>query len=172
MCNLFGMRHANFFVVKLKEKLSTTPILRGPNWALPFHISSDASDTAIGVVLGQQDGQAPNAVYYISKNLAPDKLNYTVTEKEFLAIVYSINKFRHYITGYPTFVHTNHSTIKYLMSKLVTNAKITRWLLLLHEFDITIIDMPGRENVFIDFLSRFTNSDDNFLVEDSFPYEH
>ena len=94
--------------VKLKEKLSTAPILRGPNWTLPFHIYSDAFDTAIRVVLGQRDGQLPYAIYYISKNLAPTKLNYTVTEKEFLAIVYSINKFRHYITGYPTFVHTNH----------------------------------------------------------------
>ena len=65
--------------VKLKEKLSTSPILRGPNWALPFHISFDASDTAIGAVLGQQDGQAPYAVYYISKNFAPFELNYTNT---------------------------------------------------------------------------------------------
>ena len=97
---------------ELKKRLSTTPILRGPNWDLPFHISSDAFDTSIGVVLGQQDGQASYAIYYISKNLAPVELNYTITEKEFLAIVYSINKFRHYITRYPNFVHTNHSTIK------------------------------------------------------------
>ena len=96
---------------------------------MPFDAFSDASDTAIGVVLGQQDGQAPYAVYYISKNLAPAELNYTVIEKDFLAIVYSINKFRHYITGYPTFVHTNHSAIKYLMNKPVTNARITRRLL-------------------------------------------
>ena len=71
---------------KLKEKLSTAPILRGPNWTLPFHISSDASDIAIGAVLGQQDGQVPYAIYYVSKNLAPTELNYTFTEKEFLAI--------------------------------------------------------------------------------------
>ena len=114
--------------VKIKEKLSIDPILRGPNWALPFHISSDAYDTTIGAVLGQQDGQAPYAIYYIRKNLAPTKINYTVTEKEFLAIVYSINKFRHYITGYPTFVHTDHLDIKYLMNKPVTNARVTRWL--------------------------------------------
>ena len=79
--------------VKLKEKLSTTPILRGPNWTLHFHISLDAFDTSIGVVLGQQDGQEPYAIYYISKNLAPAELNYIVTEKDFLAIVYFINKF-------------------------------------------------------------------------------
>ena len=116
---------------EIKKRLSTTPILRGANWALSFHISSDASDTSIGVVLGQQDGQAPYAIHYISKNLAPTELNYTVTEKEILSIVYSINKFKNYITRYPTFVHTDHSTIKYSMNKLVTNAQITRWLLLL-----------------------------------------
>ena len=99
--------------------------------APPFQISSDAFDTAIGAVLGQQDVQEPYAIYYISKKLAPAKLNYTIIEKEFLAIIYSINKFRHYITGYPTFVHTDHLAIKYLINKPVTNSRITRWLLLL-----------------------------------------
>ena len=129
-------------------------------------------NTATRAVLGQQDGQAPYAIYYISKNLAPTELNYTVIEKEFLAIIYSINKFQNYITGYPTFVHIDHSSIKYLMKKLVTNARITRWMLQLQEFDITIIDRPGKENVVADFLSHFTNSDDNLLVEDYFPEEH
>jgi hypothetical protein len=59
----------------LKHKLSTAPILRGPNWALPFHISSDASDTEIGAVLGQQEDKDPYDIYYISKNMAPAKLN-------------------------------------------------------------------------------------------------
>ena len=58
------------------------------------------------------------------------------------------------------------------MNKPVTNARVTRWLLLLQEFDITIIDKPGRENVVVDLLSHFTNSDDSLLVEGSFPYEH
>ena len=58
------------------------------------------------------------------------------------------------------------------MNKPVTNARVTRWLLLLQEFDITIIDKPGKESVVTDFLSRFTNSDDNLHVEDSFPDEH
>ena len=66
---------------KLKKSLNTTPILRRPNWALPFHISSDASDTTIGEALGQQEGHNPYTIYYVSKNLAPAELNYTVTEK-------------------------------------------------------------------------------------------
>jgi hypothetical protein len=155
----------------LKHQLSTAPILRGPDWTLPFHISSDASDTAIGAVLGQEEDHLPYAIYFISKNMSPAELNYTVTEKEFLAVIYAINKFRHYITGYSTFFHTDHSVIKYLMNKPITNARVTRWLLLLQEFDITIVDRPGKENVVADFLSRLTLNDDN-LVDDSFPDEY
>jgi hypothetical protein len=155
----------------LKHQLSTAPILRGPNWTLPFHISSDASDTAIGAVLRQEENHLPYAIYFISKNMTPVELNYTVTEKEFLAVIYAINKFRHYITGYSTFVHTDHSAIKYLMNKPITNARVTIWLLLLQEFDITIVDRPGKENVVVDFLSRLTPDDDT-LVDDSFPNEY
>lgn len=77
----------------LKEKLFVAPVLRGPNWSLPFHISIDASDTALGVVLGQKDDQITYEIYFISKNLTLVEHNYTVTKKEFLAVVYSINKF-------------------------------------------------------------------------------
>ena len=51
------------------------------------------------------------------------------SQKEFLTIVYAINKFRHYITCYPIFVHTDHFSVNYLMNKSVTNNKITRWLI-------------------------------------------
>jgi hypothetical protein len=155
----------------LKHQLSTAPILRGPDWTLPFHISSDASDTAIGAVLGQEENHPPYTIYFISKNMTPAELNYTVTENEFLAVIYAINKFRHYITGYSTFVHTNHSAIKYLMNKRITNARVTRWLLLLQEFDITIVDRPGKENVVADFLSQLTHDDDT-PIDDSFPDEY
>jgi hypothetical protein len=104
--------------------------------------------------------------------MAPAELNYIVTEREFLVVVYAINKFRHYVTCYPTFIHTDHTTIKYMMNKLITNARATRWLLLLQEFDITIVDRPGKENVVADFLSRLHINDDNLLVDDSFPDEH
>ena len=110
----------------LKAKLSVEPILRGPNWSLHFHISTDASDMAIEGVLGQKEGQARYAIYFISKNLTPAKLNDTVTKKEFLAVVYSINKFRHYITSYEVFVHTDHSAIRFLMNEPITNGRVTR----------------------------------------------
>ena len=100
--------------------------MQGPNWSLPFHISTYASDTSLEAVLGQKENQITHAIYFISKNLTPTKCNYTVTEKEFLVVVYSVNKFQHYITGYETFIHTNHSAIKFLMNKPKTNGKITR----------------------------------------------
>eukprot|EP00253_Pinus_taeda_P017664 PITA_17664 len=155
----------------LKTRISEAPILRGPNWKLPFHISADASDTALGAVLGQKD-LIPYAIYYTSKNLTPIELNYTVTEKEFLAVVHAINKFRHYITGYETFVHTDHSAIRYLMNKPVTNGRVTRWLLLLQEFNITVLDRPGKQNTVADFLSRIQNTNEDSPVEDKFPDEY
>jgi hypothetical protein len=105
----------------LKDKLSVAPVLRGPNWTLPFHISIDASNTTIGGVLGQKEDQQSYAIYFVSKNLSPAELNYTVTEKEFLAVVHSINKFCHYIIGYEVFVHIDHSAIRILMNKPITN---------------------------------------------------
>ena len=131
----------------LKEKLFVSPVLRGPNWSLPFHISIDASDTTLGVVLGKKDNQITYAIYFISKNLTPAGHNYIITEKEFLAVVYAINKFQHYITGYEVFIHTNHSSIRFLMNNPITNGRITRWLLLFQEFNITIVDRPGKENM-------------------------
>eukprot|EP00253_Pinus_taeda_P021386 PITA_21386 len=155
----------------LKTRISEAPILRGPNWKLPFHISTDAPDTALGAVLGQKD-LVPYAIYYTSKNLTPTELNYTVTEKEFLAVVHAINKFRHYITGYENFVHTDHSAIRYLMKKPITNGRVTRWLLLLQEFNITVLDRPGKQNTVADFLSRIQNTKEDSPIEDKFPDEY
>ena len=104
--------------------------------------------------------------------MTPPELNYTVTEKELLAVVYSINKFRHYITGYEFFVHTDHSTIIFLMNKPITNGRVTRWLLQLQEFNITVIDRPSKENLVANFLSRIQHEDGTKPVDDTFPDEH
>ena len=56
-------------------------------------VYTDASDKVIGAALGQEEDKKPYAIYYISKNLIPAELNYTITEKDFLAVIYAINKF-------------------------------------------------------------------------------
>lgn len=151
--------------------MSIAPILRGPNCSFPFHISTDASDTTIGASLGQKENQFNYAIYFISKNLTPTKLNYMVTEKEMLVVVHAINKFRHYITCYQVFIHTDHLTIRYLMNKAITNCRITRWILLMLEFNIMIQDQPGKDNQVVDFLSRFHSPGDQNHVSDNFPDE-
>jgi len=148
------------------------PVLRGPNWNFPFHIHTDASNYAIGAVLEQQEEDNSHyAIYYISKNLVGAKRNYTTTEKEFVAVIHAINKFWHYIIRYQVFVHIDHATIKYLMNKLVVSGRIIRWLLLLQEFNVTIIDKPRKANVVADFLSKLIGVRNDELVEDSFPDE-
>eukprot|EP00253_Pinus_taeda_P035362 PITA_35362 len=156
----------------LNKLVSTAPVLQGPNWDLPFQISSNASNTAIGAVLGQEEDKKPYTIYYISKNLSPAELNYIVTEKEFLAIIHVVNKFRHYITGYPIILYIDHYAIKYLANKPIKNGRITRWLILLQEFNITIKDRPGRENLVANFLSRIPRLVDTTVVEDQFLDEH
>ena len=95
-----------------------------------------------------------------------------MTEKEYLVAVHAINKFQHYITGYQVFVQTDHAAIRLLMNKPVTNGRVTRWLLFLHKFDITILDKLGKDNVVADFLSRLTISDDYTATEDCFLDEY
>ena len=108
-----------------------TPILRGPNWELPFHIHIDAFDFSMGAILGQKQENLFYSIYYVIMNFTSAEVNYTVTEKEFLAVVYAINKFWHYITGYKVFVHTDHSTIQFLMNKPIVTGRVIRWFLLL-----------------------------------------
>jgi len=127
---------------------------------------------AIGAALGQEEDKQSYAIYYIIKNLSSAELNYIVTEKEFLAVIFAINKFRHYITGYEVFVHTDHSAIKYLMNKPLTSGRVTRWLLLLQEFNVTIVDRLGKSNVVADFLSRLDNPSEAIPVNDDFLDEH
>ena len=95
------------------------------------------------------------AIYYINKNIANEKLNYTIIVKR-IVVVYALNKFHHYVIGFQLFVHTKHSTIKYLMKKIIFNARIIQWLSLLQEFIVTTLDKPGREDVVADLLSRLT----------------
>jgi hypothetical protein len=70
------------------------------------------------------------------------------------------------------FIHTDHFAINFLVNKPITNGRITRWVLLLQEFNITIVDRPGKENLVADFLSWIHNNDENTLVDDSFPDKH
>ena len=84
---------------KLRQALITAPIMQSPDWTLPFVIMCDASDYAVGAVLGQRKEKKLHANYYASKTLDAAQANYNTTEKEFLAIVYAFEKFMTYLVG-------------------------------------------------------------------------
>jgi hypothetical protein len=156
----------------LKKALITAPIVQLPDWNLPFEIICDASDFAVGVVLGQRVDKKLNVIHYASKTLDVAQKNYATTEKEFLAIVFACDKFRPYIVDSKVTIHIDHAAIRDLMEKKDDKPRLIRWVLLLQEFDLHIVDRKGVENLVPDNLSRLENiSYDPIPVNDSFPNE-
>ena len=155
----------------LKDKLISAPIVVAPDWSFPFELMCDTSDYAIGAVLGQKREKIFQVIYYASRTLNDAQLNYATTEKELLAIVFAFDKFRSYLIGNKVMVHTDHSAIKYLMTKKDAKPRFFRWVLLLQEFDVEIKDKKGTENLVADHLSRLEGARDDVPVNEKFPDE-
>ena len=139
---------------EIKFRLVEAPIMAKPKWNREFEIMCDASDFAMGAVLGQIDEKVFKAIYYASKTFNEAQENYSTTKKEMLAIVFACDKFRPYILGSHVIIHTDHAAIKYLMAKKEAKPRLIRWVLLLQEFDLEIKDKKGCDNVIADHLSR------------------
>ncbi|KAK1608910.1 hypothetical protein QYE76_032583 [Lolium multiflorum] len=154
----------------LKKALTTAPVVEPPDWNLPFEIMCDASDFAVGAVLGQRVDKKLNVIHYASKTLDAAQRNYATTEKELLAVVFACDKFRPYIVDSKVTIHTDHAAIRYLMTKKDAKPRLIRWVLLLQEFDLHIIDRKGADNPVADNLSRLENIAYD-PVNDSFPNE-
>ncbi|GJX91076.1 reverse transcriptase domain-containing protein [Tanacetum coccineum] len=140
----------------LKKKLTEAPILIAPDWDLPFELMCDASDFAIGAVLGQRHEKHFRPIHYASKTMNEAESHYTTTKKEII-------------------VYTDHSALKYLFAKKDSKARLLRWVLLLQEFTFKVIDTKGAENLIADHLSRLENPYENVLdlkeVNEKFPLE-
>ncbi|KAK2363090.1 hypothetical protein QL285_088103 [Trifolium repens] len=124
----------------LKEKLVAAPVIVAPDWNLHFELMCDASDYAVGAVLGLRHDKFFLAIYYASKVMTEQQLNYATTEKELLAVVFALEKFRSYLVGSKVVVYTDHAALKYLLTKEESKPRLLRWILLLQEFDLEIRD--------------------------------
>ncbi|GJX03316.1 reverse transcriptase domain-containing protein [Tanacetum coccineum] len=117
--------HAGFYPFQtLKKKLTEAPILIAPNWDQPFELMCDASDYAIGAVLGQRIEKNFRPILYASKTMTEAETNYTTMEKEMLAVVYAFEKFRSYLIMNKSVVYTDHSAFKLLFNKKDCQSKI------------------------------------------------
>nr|GEY99126.1 retrovirus-related Pol polyprotein from transposon 17.6 [Tanacetum cinerariifolium] len=158
----------------LKKKLSEAPILVVPDWNLPFKIMCDASDFAIGAVLGQRKTKYFQPIHYASKIMTKAQIHYTMTEKEMLVVVYAFEKFRPYLVLSKSIVYTDHSDHKYLLSKKDAKPRLLRWVLL-QEFDIIIRDKKGTKNLAETHLSRLENPHKDVFekkdINENFPLE-
>ncbi|KAL4273410.1 hypothetical protein GQ457_13G014730 [Hibiscus cannabinus] len=159
---------------ELKKKLILAPIMVPPDWTSPFELMCDASDYAVGAALGQRRGKLFHVIYYAIRTLNDAQVNYTTTEKELLAVVFAFDKFRSYLIGTKVIVHTDHSAIKYQVTKKDAKPRLIRWILLLQEFDLEIRDRKGTENQVADHLSRLENKSDldsKSEIKENFPDE-
>ncbi|GJY30325.1 reverse transcriptase domain-containing protein [Tanacetum coccineum] len=126
------------FEMLKKKKLTEAPILIAPDWDLPFELMCDASDFAIGAVLGQRHKKHFRPIHYASKTMNEEESHYTTTEKEMLAVVYAFEKFRSYLILNKSTVYTDYSALKYLFAKKDSKARLLMWVSFLQEFTSSI----------------------------------
>ena len=158
----------------IKSRLVEAPIMEKPDWNKEFEIMCDASDYAMGDVLGQRTDKVFRAIYYVNKTFNEAQENYSTTEKEMLTIIFACEKFRPYILGSHIIIHTDHAAIKNLMAKKEAKPRLIRWVSLLQEFDLEIKDKKGCDNVIADHLSRVekpTVQEEEKEIAEHFPDE-
>ena len=143
--------------IELKNRLSSAPVLTYPNFESPFFIETDASNQGIGAVLSQKDEETGKLkpIAFASRLLKNAELNYTVTEKEALAIVWALKKFRYTIYGYEVVAITDHQPLLGLFGRTLPPGRLGRWAILIQEFGLSLKYKPGALNKVPDALSRY-----------------
>lgn len=144
--------------IRLKQALVSAPILRSPDFSKPFSIQCDASDTGLGGVLTQEIDGEEVVIAFASRSLSRCERNYAVTEKECLAVIFSIEKFRPYVEGTHFSVITDHYSLLWLQRMKEPSGKLARWAVKLQQFDFTLVHRKGKLNVVPDALSRMSQN--------------
>ncbi|RDX65499.1 Retrovirus-related Pol polyprotein from transposon 17.6, partial [Mucuna pruriens] len=158
---------------ELKNRIISAPILQAPNWDRPFELMFDASNSTLGAVLGQRAGvaQPVHVIAYASRTMDSAQQNYTTIEKELLAIVFALDKFRSYLLGSRIIIFFDHAALRYLLKKPDAKPRLIRWMLLLQDFDIEIRDKKDTENSIADNPSKIEKESKPMPIRDEFPDE-
>jgi len=150
--------------------MASTPILVFPKWDIEFHVHVDASCIMLGAVLTQEGAEGiDHPIVFASWQLSKAEKNYSTTERKGLAMVYVLQKYRHYLLGGHFKMYTNHSVLKYLVNKPMLGGRICRWLLLFQEYEFEVIVKPGCLNAVPVHLSRIENGEEPTSLEEGLP---
>lgn len=139
----------------LKEKLISAPILSCPDFEASFTLRVDASDNGLGAALTQVQGGKEVVIAFGSRLLSESERKYTVTEKECLALVWGVRKYRAYLEGYHFIAETDHQSLKWLMHLEKPTGRLARWVLELQQMDFEVKYRKGTQNRVADALSRY-----------------
>lgn len=140
--------------LEIKRRLTNAPLLATPDFGLPFVIQTDASDRGMGAVLYQVIGDVERPIAFASKTLTSAQRNYTVTERECLAVLFGIEKFRPYVEGTKFTVVTDHHSLLWLRNIKDPTGRLCRWAIKLSQHNMEIQHRKGHLNVVADVLSR------------------
>ena len=149
----FGQKEEEAFE-KLKKLICSKPVLQMPNLSNVFILQTDASDHSIGAALLQEHEGKLMPISFASRKLVPRERNYCIMEKECLAVVWAIQKFKVYLYGKEFILQTDHQPLICMNNDKVHNERIFRWSLLLQPFRFRIVVIKGTDNVIADYLSR------------------
>eukprot|EP01135_Chromosphaera_perkinsii_P006220 Nk52_evm1s458 gene=Nk52_evmTU1s458 len=139
----------------IKKGIIDSTTLYSPNYEKTFYIECDASDLGCGGCLFQyDDAKNKRPIMFLSRKFSKAERNYSTTERELLAIVYCITKWRHYLHLTPFVVRSDHKALSYFLKMKTVSGRLARWTLILAEYNFTIEYFPGREQYIADYLSR------------------
>jgi hypothetical protein len=140
--------------IKIKQALVSAPVLSQPDFTKEFTIQSDASDVGVGGVLTQNLDGEEKVIAYASRSLTKTERNYSATEKECLALLFNLERFRPWIEGVMFTVITDHHSLLYLNNLKNPTGRLARWAMKLRQHSFNLVHRKGRFNVVPDALSR------------------
>lgn len=146
--------------LELKEKLTTAPVLKFPDFNRKFILRTDASDMAVGAVLLQEYEDGLHPIQFASRKLLPAEQRYTTYEKEALGMVFGLRKFQDYLLGHRFILQVDNGALSWLACHQRQLGKVGRWLLEISKFDFDIIHIGGAVNTVADALSRLYAEED------------
>ena len=153
---------------RIRKILFSRPILKAPDFKLPFVVQTDSSYSAAAGILAQLNEQnILTPIAFVSKKYSETEQRYSVAEKETYAIVFTLSRFRFYLLANTFTLYTDHKGLCVLNDGTYKNDRIARWSLILQNFKFEVVYLKGKDNIVSDYLSRYVEYQEEESVSHS-----